>query len=50
MKTKKTYEELEKKCEWETKTRQKILKENTELKTKLKDLNKAFDIMKRVFS
>jgi|TARA_R110001599_G_C11820656_1_gene617157 hypothetical protein len=47
---KKTYEELERKCEWETKTRQKILKEKTKLKKELEELRKAFDIMKSVFN
>ena len=47
---KKTYEELERKCEWETKTRQKILKEKTKLKKELEELRKAFDIMQSVFN
>ena len=47
---KKTYEELERKCEWEIKTRQKILKEKTKLKKELEELRKAFDIMQSVFN
>ena len=44
-----TYEELEKRCKWETKTRQKIAFERTKLKKEIEELRKAFDIMKSVF-
>ena len=45
----KTYEGLKKKCEWETKTRKRILTEKNKLKKELEELKKAFDIMKSVF-